>query len=286
MKKTIMVVAVCLCAITLSYGQSGFSGTWVTTDFGTTDPHYLDLKVEGTKATGTISRRLDVDAISEGLINGSTVTFKVTVANGGRINSYTGKLNGNTIAFTRTVKVRDEVANAGAGIYGASGPMQFTAKRDTAADTAMKAFYGNWKANIAKSKYTPGPAPNPVSPQVRQFAVRGNGMVASTYVGANELGSPNLSVSTAKIDGKDYPVHNQATLVGVIAGEKPITNTIAIKTVDPRTIEVTTKANNAVSGVSTLTVSADGKTLTETAKLLDTNGKQIGTNVLVFDRIP
>src|SRR5262245_7619030 len=130
MRKVLMIVVVMLCAGLVSYGQSGFNGSWVTTDFktpnGNADPNYLDLKVEGNKISGVISRANDVNSISEGTVNGDTITFKVTVANGGRMNSYTGKLSGNSIAFTRTVKVRDAAANNGAGIYGASGPMQFT----------------------------------------------------------------------------------------------------------------------------------------------------------------
>src|SRR5215472_5293886 len=123
MKKTIFAFVLLLGIANLAYSQNGFTGTWVTTDFknpsGSADTNVLDLKAEGTKLTGTISRPNDFYNITDGAVSGgNTITFKVTLPGAARVISYTGKLSNGDIAFTRSVKVRDEASNTGAGIYG------------------------------------------------------------------------------------------------------------------------------------------------------------------------
>lgn len=102
-------------------------------DFKTADgtPVRFTFNVDGVKVTGMIYVG-QPRAIVDGAINGDTITFKVTntVAAGDRINSFTGRLNGDMIAFTRSVQLSDDKAAGGAGIFGTLGLMQFTAKRD------------------------------------------------------------------------------------------------------------------------------------------------------------
>src|SRR5438046_10731984 len=61
---------------------------------------------------------------------------------------------------------------------------------------------GTWKLNVAKSKYSPGPAPQS---QTLKVEASGKGeKVTSEVVGAD--GKRNTSTYTANFDGKDYPL--------------------------------------------------------------------------------
>src|SRR5438552_2745327 len=67
---------------------------------------------------------------------------------------------------------------------------------------------GTWKLNVAKSKYSPGPAPQS---QTLKVEASGKGeKVTSEVVGAD--GKRNTSTYTANFDGKDYPL--SGSLVG------------------------------------------------------------------------
>jgi hypothetical protein len=65
---------------------------------------------------------------------------------------------------------------------------------------------------------------------------------------------------TAKLDGKDYPFKGSYSF-----------DTVSLKRIDDRTVEETNKRGGKVISVHTITVSPDGKTLTEVVnnKLLD-----------------
>jgi hypothetical protein len=84
----------------------------------------FDLHVDGSTLTGKITTpRGDTD-ISNGKVNGDTITFdQVLNFNGNSITiSYTGKVDGDNIQFTRQF-----------GTDGSRPPQQFTAKRGDAA---------------------------------------------------------------------------------------------------------------------------------------------------------
>ena len=288
MRKTIIAIALFVSLATLSYGQAGFNGEWVTTDFGN-NPNYFGFTVEGTKLTGTIGRpqQHQADNISEGAVSGDTMTFKVAVANGGRINSYTGKLSGDIIAFTRSVKVRDEGANTGTGIYGAKGPMQFTAKRDIG--SGLVAFYGSWKLNLMKSKFGPNTDSKPVVPDVVQFNTMGGGAFEFGVISADERGSLDFIESILKADGKDYPLDRRLDVAQFLtSGNNGTRATNSVKLIDSRTIEQTVKNNStAGSTVLLMTMSPDGDTVTLTRKTVDAAGKQTAdpSYVGVFDKV-
>src|SRR5262245_35047842 len=62
-------------------------------------------------------------------------------------------------------------------------------------------FSGTWKLNVAKSKYSPGPAPK--SGTLKVEAVEGGLKV--TNDGENAEGKKTHTEYTVKFDGKDYP---------------------------------------------------------------------------------
>lgn len=284
MKRTSLAVVLLLSLTHFCYGQSRFAGSWVVTGFpGAKDPNiFLDVSANGSKLTGTISRPLDMYNIEDGTASGETITFKVTLPGAARIISFTGKLSGDGIAFTRTVKVRDEASNVGAGIFGAKGPMQFTANRDKAPATAMSLIYGHWQMNPAKSTYGQGPVPNMIE---EEFVSCGAGAFRSLFITVDQSGIPKFMQSYAKVDGKDYPFYTSTSVAALLNGEKPALNTISVRAIDSRTIEITSKANSVVTDIHTLAVSTDGDTYTDNVKVMNAEGKQTAINVAVYDRL-
>lgn len=130
---------------------------------------------------------------------------------------------------------------------------------------------GSWKLNIAKTKFSPGPAPQSVT---LTYETQGNGVKVSSE-GTAADGSRTAWSYTADYDGKDNPVSG----TGVPGGA----DTIALKRIHPNTTEATFKKAGKVVRTGRLVVSKDGKVLTITGKGTDANG-QPQSYVLVFDK--
>jgi hypothetical protein len=62
--------------------------------------------------------------------------------------------------------------------------------------------YGTWKLNVAKSKFSPGPAPKSLTVK---WEAAGQG-VRLTSEGVTADGKPMSGGYTANYDGKDYPM--------------------------------------------------------------------------------
>jgi hypothetical protein len=266
--------------------QSGMTGTWITTDFDGNQPNLIDLQANAATVTGTISRGHEALTIYDGRIDGDTVTFKVIFAAGDRTNTYTGTLNGNEMSFTRSVRVRPGGNATGAGIFGGGGPMQFVAKRDNAGGlTVPRALFGDWKLNLQRSKYSPGPVPRPTVADVRNYVSRPGGGVGMGLIAVSAEGTPTWTLATFKADGKDYPVYNGATLAAFLGSATPTTLTTSFRALDDRTYEITSKNRGTITATRRLTVSPDGNTLTDIVKNVDAKGQTTATNTMVFDRI-
>jgi hypothetical protein len=125
MKKTALVISF---AVVLTHAQSRIGGTWQAevqpNAFWT-----VELRSEGTKLTGTVGMGGDPVEISDGTIEGNTVSFKVETPDGDRTVTFSGTIMGNDIAFTRDVQVRQGGFMGGPGILGAAGPRTFTLTR-------------------------------------------------------------------------------------------------------------------------------------------------------------
>jgi hypothetical protein len=126
---------------------------------------------------------------------------------------------------------------------------------------------GTWKLNVAKSKYDPGPAPKAVT---LKYEAAGPGMKVS--VDAETPGGPMKWGYTGSFDGKDNAVTGN-----------PEVDAVALKRVGPTTTEAIMKKGGKVTTTNTRVVSADGKTLTITAKGSDAQGKPVH-NVQVFEK--
>ena len=114
---------------------------------------------------------------------------------------------------------------------------------------------GTWKLNLAKSKYSPGPAPKS---QTLKIEAWGNDGVKYTADGVGADGKPTHAEFQAKYDGKDYPFKGN-----------PDADMLSYKRIDANTLEATTKLNGKGTIAAKAVVSADGKTRTVT---------QVGTN--------
>jgi len=133
-----------------------------------------------------------------------------------------------------------------------------------AADPAL----GTWKLNVAKSKYSPGPAPK--SSTVTYEAVGDAGKRTGEGIAAD--GKKTGFSYTAKFDGKDYPVTGSESF-----------DAISIKKIDDHNSEGTLKKAGKVVSTVKRNVSKDGKVMTLTAAGTNANGEKVN-NVIVYDK--
>src|ERR1700674_4977581 len=83
---------------------------------------------------------------------------------------------------------------------------------------------GTWKLNLAKSKYSPGPAPKS---QTRTYEMQGDGLKVSRNGVAGD-GSPIAYSNTTKYDGSDVSLSGVGTPNGA--------DTVANKRIDANTV--------------------------------------------------
>lgn len=134
---------------------------------------------------------------------------------------------------------------------------------------AADVFSGNWKVNIAKSQYDPGPPPK--GPNFSKVEVIEGGLKI-TNDGVNSAGNSIHNEWSAKFDGKDYPVKGD-----------PNRDMVALRKIDDYTIEITSKKEGKVIRTVRIVHARDGKTKTETGA--GTNAKGMKTNnVIVYEK--
>jgi len=127
---------------------------------------------------------------------------------------------------------------------------------------------GTWKLNVAKSKYSPGPAPQSLTLKVEPS---GQGeKVTAEFVNAD--GTRTTSVYTANFDGKDRPLTGSA-----------VADTVSLKRIDARTTDRTDKKGGKVAQTLRRVVSQDGKTMTVTVKGTNAQGQAVN-NIVVFQK--
>ena len=133
-----------------------------------------------------------------------------------------------------------------------------------AADPAL----GTWKLNVAKSKYSPGPAPKSGSLTLESS---GDAVKRTGEQIAADGKKSNLSY-TAKMDGKFYPVTGS-----------DLYDEISIKKIDDHNTEATMKRAGKVAVNAKRSVSKDGKVMTITITGTNAKGEKIN-NVNVYDK--
>ena len=126
-----------------------------------------------------------------------------------------------------------------------------------------------WKLNVAKSKYSPGPAPKSATTKIEAAG-------AGTKVIADQVAADGTTRHwevTANYDGKDNPV----------TGNNPDADMVARTRVNANTVQAVNKKGGKVTTTQTSTVSADGKTRTVTTKGVNAAGQTVN-NVAVYER--
>ena len=127
---------------------------------------------------------------------------------------------------------------------------------------------GTWTLDLAKSKFTPGPAP--VS-QTRVYSQTTDG-IALTINGVAADGTAMSQHATFKYDGKTYPFSGSLDF-----------DALSLTRVNDATVKSDMLRAGKVVGSTTRTVSKDGKVLTLDSKGKDPMGKDYGS-VSVYDR--
>jgi hypothetical protein len=128
---------------------------------------------------------------------------------------------------------------------------------------------GVWKLNVAKSKYSPGPAPTSAT---TTMVAAGKGM--------------KISVNQVMADGTkrqwEYTSNNDGTEAQV-TGNNPEADTIVRSRVNARTQKSVSKKNGKVTITQTSEVSGDGKTRTVTTSGVNAKGEKVD-NVALYER--
>jgi hypothetical protein len=133
---------------------------------------------------------------------------------------------------------------------------------------AADAVVGTWKLNVAKSTFSPGPAPKS---QTRSYAESAQGMTLTIKTTAAD-GKESTVTLTFKDDGKPYPVSGN-----------PDFDMVSVTRVDALTAHSTQMKAGATVGSGVRTVSKDGKTLTFAQRGAHAAGGKYD-DVSVYDR--
>jgi hypothetical protein len=130
-------------------------------------------------------------------------------------------------------------------------------------------FVGAWTLNVAKSKYSPGPAPKS---QTSTYEAAGTGYRV-TVRSTPTTGAAQEWSYTTNLDGKPAK----------ITGNNPNADMTAVKRIDATTLEVVNTKNGKETTRQRNVVAADGKTRTVTTTGVDGQGQKVN-NVTVFEK--
>jgi hypothetical protein len=130
---------------------NGPTGTWQVEQ----PPGRVVLSLVGGRLIGTVAAGNGAgQAISEGKIDGDKITFKVQFPDGGRTLTFTGRLAGDEILFSREAVVPAGAQAGGAGILGGpNGPPEFKAFRLVEKD--------RWSGTVKNAPTPRNQNPNP-----------------------------------------------------------------------------------------------------------------------------
>ncbi len=133
---------------------------------------------------------------------------------------------------------------------------------------AADPLIGTWTLNIAKSTYSPGPAPKS---ETRTYVMAGQDIKA-TSKGVDAEGKATSQAWTINYDGKDRPMTGN-----------PDVDSLSLKRIDAFNYEFTQKKAGKVVSTGTRVISKDGKVMTITTKGTNAKGQAIN-EVVVFEK--
>ena len=132
---------------------------------------------------------------------------------------------------------------------------------------------GNWKVNVAKSKFKTSPAPNS---QTVTIVPAGKDGIKLTVNAVNAKGEKSTIEYAAQYDGKEYP--RTETGAGAVAGQ-----TVTLKRIDAHTVERVAYLKGKKLTTEKWDISRDGKTRTVTQSGVSPQGQPVD-NVLVYEK--
>ena len=127
-------------------------------------------------------------------------------------------------------------------------------------------WIGSWKANIEKSKFSPGPAPKSLTLKF-EASPDGTKMTSETV---DADGKATQGEWVSKMDGKDVPYKGN-----------PNADTAAPKRIDDNTYDNPWKMAGKATVTAHVAVSKDGKTLTVTQKGKNAKGEAVATTMVM-----
>jgi len=127
---------------------------------------------------------------------------------------------------------------------------------------------GTWKLNVAKSKFSPGPAPKDGTLTIE---AEPNGYKLTVHR-TSAQGNPIHYEMSPKFDGKDYPMTGN-----------PDAEMISMKKIDDYTVESTSKKGGKPAITTRSVVSKDGKTRTSAQTGRNAKGQNV-KNTLVYEK--
>jgi hypothetical protein len=129
-------------------------------------------------------------------------------------------------------------------------------------------WLGTWKVDLAKSKYSPGPAPRSY---ILKFEATPVG-IQFTGDGVNADGKATHSMFLSKYDGKDVPYKGN-----------PDADTASPRKIDDNSYDNTWKRGGKETITAKVAISADGKTMTITQTGTNAKGEAVN-NTIVYDK--
>ena len=129
--------------------------------------------------------------------------------------------------------------------------------------------FGTWRQNLSKSKIARGA---PQKDRILVISPYGQNGWMRVVLNQSQKGEWVEEHFLVTLDGKDYPT----------MGNDP--RMVSVKRIDANTVEVSLKRNGKVSSVQRLTLSPDGKTLTQLGSGVDGNGEHYENDLRVYDR--
>jgi hypothetical protein len=130
-------------------------------------------------------------------------------------------------------------------------------------------MFGTWKLNVAKSTFSPGPAPKEMTVTI-EAAGPGRKVTAT---GVNADGTPIKWSYTGNFDREEYKV----------SGTNPDADVVMLRRVSPTSTRTTYKLAGKETLVHGLSVSTDGKTLNVATTGVSGKG-QTTKNSLVLEK--
>ena len=136
--------------------------------------------------------------------------------------------------------------------------------------SAADGYTGTWKLNVAKSKFSPGPAPKAVTVVIAEKGAD----FSVTATGTNSADKPTSVKYTFPMKGGPLAYTENAPTNGA---------TVVIKRANASTLEGTSTLNGKETGTTTTVLAADGKSFTRTVKATNAEGKPVN-NTEVYEK--